>query len=382
MQAWAFRPLRTLSHSSPLFKRGLLHTDSFHEYSDAALRDCTHPVRQYAPKNRVCKARQLQRTGSKFKHFIAARLESHWLSRELYLAWFQSCKGKNAFQVQFSKLGTSWAMGRASSDGLRHSHPQVTLREAQSRTTVCPLLPAVAGGHCCAPRERRWLGIPRTQLRGSAQPTSNCDTSKFAFLLFLASPPYQPWLITPASHASCWRRPSKHTAFLRGRNTFASDTCPQDIIPVSSSSSFSVAASSALVLVTACFNCPQTDFSLPNTYYTGYNTSEVTCCVRNYCWSLPGQCHRQRVLVILIAALLFRGSWLKGARKGSLSLEYSVNMEFVCCLHPAAPQLWTETSVYDLPGQQLLEAPPPGFLDVNLCYNEIMISGVRTRTLK
>lgn len=83
MEAWTVKPLCTLSYSSPFFRMGLLHTDSFNKYSDAAPRYCTHPVRQRASVNKACKAGWLECTGSKYKHFIASRRKSSTFMRAL-----------------------------------------------------------------------------------------------------------------------------------------------------------------------------------------------------------------------------------------------------------------------------------------------------------
>lgn len=58
----------------------------------------------------------------------------------------------------------------------------------------------------------------------------------------------------------------------------------------------------------------------------------MTCRARNCWWSSAGL---SLFSVILITALPLRGSWSKTARKGPLSLEYSVNRELDWCLHAA-----------------------------------------------
>lgn len=153
----------------------------------------------------------------------------------------------------------------------------------------------------------------------------------------------------------------------RDSNIFASDP---NVLRISFSTSFplGVVALSAVV-VTACLNCSQTVF-VANTYYTVCITSDIICCARSCWWPLLGHI----VFSSTCNNISFQRQLIKRCCKRS----------FFCCplnilsreVWLVSHQLWNETSIYDLPGSELLEVSSFRFADVNLCYNEMMISGI------
>lgn len=136
MQAWTFKPLCMHSYSLPLFKIGLLHTNSFTKSNDTESWHWTHSVMKCASIEEPARKDSMPRFKIYTLHNIIPRnslTSLRALLAEVYTS--SSFRRRNSFQVTFSMLGTTLAMEEKDlswpSSGLHQPCSQVPFRQAQ-----------------------------------------------------------------------------------------------------------------------------------------------------------------------------------------------------------------------------------------------------------